>query len=167
MSEICWNLSGTDKRCEKYGPGHWVHWIHHRKSVEHPGIGIPVQVIADDGGLFTLQGPDLLLQRWNHRPALVRTALLRSNGSAVWIPHWRLLVAGTGDRINGASNVFHLGPPDAITACAGINKVAPRGSMTEAPQKAGTDPRRLARGRGGDESLVADNSDKHGEAGDG
>jgi hypothetical protein len=132
MSEIRWNLSGTDKRCEKYGPGHWVHWIHHRKSLEQPGIGIPVRVIADDGGLLTLDGPDLLIQRWNHRPALVKTALQRSRGSAVWVPKWRLLVVSTGDRINGAGNVFHLGPLEAITACAGIGKVASRRSLPEA-----------------------------------
>jgi hypothetical protein len=128
MSEIRWDLSGTDKRCEKYGPGHWVHWIHHRKSLEEPSIGIPVQVIADDGGLFTLQGPDLLLERWNHRPALVRNALQRSRGSAIWIPRWRLLVVGAGDRVNGASNVFHLGPLEAVTACAGVRNVASRSS---------------------------------------
>jgi hypothetical protein len=133
MSEIRWNLAGTDKRCEKYGPGHWVHWIHHRKSVEVPGIGIPVQVIADDGGLFTLQGPDLLLQRWNHRPALVRAALQRARGSAVWFPRWKLLVVSTGDRVNGASNVFHLGPLEARTACKGVVNVASRCSSPEAP----------------------------------
>ena len=129
MSGIPWNLSGTDKRCERYAPGHWVHWIHHKKSILEPQIGLPVQVVADDGRLFTLQGSDLLLQRWNHRPALVRAALQRSKGSAVWIPDWRLLVVSTGDRINGASNVFHLGPLDAVTACAGIRTVAPQRSQ--------------------------------------
>ena len=129
MSEIRWALTGTDKRCEKYAPGHWVHWIHHKKSILEPGIAIPVQVVADDGGLFTLQGPELLLQRWNHRPALVRAALQRSRGSAVWIPDWRLLVVSTGDRINGASNVFNLGPLDAVTACADIRTVAPQRSQ--------------------------------------
>ena len=129
MSEIRWDLSGTDKRCEKYAPGHWVHWIHHKKSILEPQIGLPVQVVADDGGMLTLQGSDLLLQRWNHRPALVRAALQRSKGSAVWIPDWRLLVVSTGDRINGASNVFHLGPLDAVTACAGIRTVAPQRSQ--------------------------------------
>lgn len=135
MSEIRWDLSGTDKRCEKYGPGHWVHWIHHRKSAEEPGIGIPVQVIADHSGLFTLQGHDLQLQCWNHRPALVRNALQRSRGSAVWTPRWRLLVVGTGDRINGASNVFHLGPLEAITACKGFNKGVSRSDQPNAASK--------------------------------
>ena len=109
-----------------------MHWIHHKKSILEPQIGLPVQVVADDGGLFTLQGPDLLLQRWNHRPALVRAALQRSKGSAVWIPDWRLLVVSTGDRINGASNVFHLGPLDARTACKGVVNVASRRSEPEA-----------------------------------
>jgi hypothetical protein len=108
-----------------------VHWIHHKKSILEPGIAIPVQVIADDGGLFTLQDPDLLLQGWNHRPALVRNALQRSRGSAVWIPRWRLLVVSTGDRINGAGNVFHLGPLDAITACAGFGNVASQRSQPD------------------------------------
>jgi len=138
MSEIRWDLSGTDKRCENYAPGHWVHWIHHKKSILEPGIAIPVQVIADDGGLFTLQDPDLLLQGWNHRPALVRNALLRSRGSAVWVPKWRLLVVSTGDRVNGASNVFYLGPLDDRTACKGVVNVAsqrssPRTSRSDSP----------------------------------
>ena len=47
MSEIRWNLTGTDKRCEKYAPGHWVHWIYHKKSILEPSIGLPVEVIAD------------------------------------------------------------------------------------------------------------------------
>lgn len=119
MSEIRWNLSGTDQRCEKYGPGHVVHWIHHRKSVERPGITIPVQVIVDDGGVLTLQGPDLWLQGWNHRPALVRDALHRSRGSAVWIQSWKLLAVSTGESVNGVRNVFYLGPLDAVTACSG------------------------------------------------
>ena len=136
MNEIRWDLSGTDKRCENYGPGHCVHWIHHKKSILEPGIAIPVQVIADDGGLFTLQDPDLLLQGWNHRPALVRNALQRSRGSAVWIPKWRLLVVSTGDRVNGASNVFYLGPLDNRTACKGVVNVA---SQRSSPQTSRSD----------------------------
>ena len=145
MSEIRWDLSGTDKRCENYGPGHCVHWIHHKKSILEPGIAIPVQVIADDGGLFTLQDPDLLLQGWNHRPALVRNALQRSRGSAVWVPRWRLLVVSTGDRVNGASNVFYLGPLDDITGCAGVGNVAssrsqPHTSRSDSPHETTEEP---------------------------
>jgi hypothetical protein len=28
MSGYVWDLSGTDNRCQSYGPGHLIHWIH-------------------------------------------------------------------------------------------------------------------------------------------
>ena len=55
MSEIWWNLSGTDKQCDSYGPGHWVHWIQHKLSVREPAPVIPVTAFVEvvsvcDGG---------------------------------------------------------------------------------------------------------------------
>lgn len=117
MFEIRWNLSGTDKRCERYGPGHWVHWIHHKKSVQESGVEIAVYVRQEGDGLLLLEGPDLLLQRWNHRPGLVSAALKRSAGSAIWLPRWHLLVVPTGEQIDGASNVFNLGAPEVQAEC--------------------------------------------------
>ena len=51
---------------------------------------------------------------------------------AVWIPKRTLLVVSTGDRVNGASNVFNLGPLDARTACKGVVDIASRRSEPEA-----------------------------------
>ncbi len=117
MSAIWWDLSGTDKRCERYGPGHWVHWIHHRKSVEEPGLTHPVTVSVDDDGLFVLEFNGLRLRGWNHRPQLVHRALQRSGGAAVWLARWKLLVIPTGPAVDGASNVFNLGTVDDQTPC--------------------------------------------------
>ena len=71
MSAIVWNLAGTDKRCDSYGGGHWVHWIQHKLSVREPSAEIHVTASVDENGVVLLQGDDLLLERWNHRPALI------------------------------------------------------------------------------------------------
>ena len=117
MPEIWWNLSGTDKRCDSYGAGHWVHSIQHRLSVREPGIVIPVTASVDDDGMVILEGDELLPVGWNHRPALVRTALRRSGGIARWKPRWHLLAVPTGDRIDGAGNTFSLAAADKRREC--------------------------------------------------
>ena len=81
MSEIWWNLSGTDTQCDMYGGGgHWGHWIQYFQSVREPAPVIPVTVSVNDDGLVLLDGDDLSLERWNHRPALMRAVLRRSTG---------------------------------------------------------------------------------------
>ncbi len=117
MSEIWWNLSGTDKQCDSYGPGHWVHWIQHKLSVREPAPVIPVTASVDDDGVVILEGYDLLLERWNHRPALIQAALRRSGGIAQWKPRWHVLVVPTGDLVDGASNVFSLAAADERREC--------------------------------------------------
>jgi hypothetical protein len=57
MSEICWNLSGTDKLCDSYGGGHWVHWIQHKLSVREPGPVIAVTATVDDDGVVLPGSP--------------------------------------------------------------------------------------------------------------
>ena len=117
MSEIWWDLRGTDNRCSRYGPGHWVHWIHHKKYAQEPGALEPVTVTDAGDGVFVLQGGELPLRCWNHRPELVRRALQRSRGAALWQHRCRLLVVPTGAAVNGASNVFNLGPAEDRTPC--------------------------------------------------
>jgi hypothetical protein len=117
MSEIWWNLSGTDERCDSYWAGHWVHWIQHKLSVREPAPVIPVTASVDDDGIVLLEGDDLSLEHWNHRPALMRAALRRSGGFANWKPRWHVLVVPTGDAVGGASNVFSLAPPDDTREC--------------------------------------------------
>src|ERR1700722_6636597 len=106
MSGYVWDFSGTDKQCASYRPGHQIHWIHFNHSMREPSVVIPVTAVVDDDGLVHIEGEDLSLVRWNHRPALLRAALERFGGRADWKPRWHLLVVPTGDQVDGASNVF-------------------------------------------------------------
>ena len=82
MSGYIWDLSGTDNQCDSYAPGHQIHWIHFNHSMREPSAVIPVTASVADDGLVHIEGDDLSLVRWNHRPALVRAALatLRREG---------------------------------------------------------------------------------------
>jgi hypothetical protein len=133
MSEIWWNLSGTDKQCDSCGPGHWVHWIQHKKSVVEPAQVIPVTVSVDDDGVVLLEGYDLLLERWNHRPALMQAALLRSVGTAQWKPRWHVLVVPTGNLVGGAINVFSLATTDQRRKCSVHRTTNPDHLVPSAP----------------------------------
>ena len=86
MSGYVWDLSGTDKQCASYGPGHLIHWIHFNHSMREPSVVIPVTAVVDDAGLVHIEGDDLSLVRWNHRPALLHAALQRFGGMADWKP---------------------------------------------------------------------------------
>jgi hypothetical protein len=72
---------------------------------------------VDDDGVVLIEGDDLSLVSWNHRPVLVRVALQRSGGFAQWKPRWHLLVVPTGDLVDGASNVFSLVAADKRREC--------------------------------------------------
>jgi hypothetical protein len=41
MSGFVWDLSGTDKQCASYGPGHLIHWIHFNHSMRGAVGGNP------------------------------------------------------------------------------------------------------------------------------
>jgi hypothetical protein len=89
MSGYVWDLSGTDntdKQCASYAPGHQISWIHFNHSMREPSAVIPITAVIDDDGLVHIEGDDLSLVRWNHRPALLRAALHRFGGMAVWSP---------------------------------------------------------------------------------
>jgi|SRR5208283_5069976 len=144
MSEIWWNLSGTDKRCDLYGPGHWVHWIQHKLSVREPGSVIPVTASVNDDGVMILEGYDLLLERWNHRPTLMRAALRRSGGLAQWKPRWRLLVVPTGDLVDGASNTFSLTTANERHECSVTRTTNPDHLVPSAPAPTNVPPLRVA-----------------------
>jgi hypothetical protein len=95
MSGYVWDLSGTDKQCASYGPGHQIHWIHFNHSMREPSVVIPVTAVVDDDGLVRMEGDDLCLVCWNHRPALLHAALQRFGGMADWKPRWHLLAVPT------------------------------------------------------------------------
>jgi hypothetical protein len=108
MSGYVWDLSGTDNRCHSYGPGHLVHWIHFNHSMREPSAVIPVTGVVDEDGLVHIDG-DVSLVRWNHRPALLRDALHRFGGRAVWKPRWYLLAVPEEAVFGGARSVFSRG----------------------------------------------------------
>jgi hypothetical protein len=144
MSEIWWNLSGTDNRCHSYGAGHWVHWIQHKLSVQQPGPVIPVTASVDGSGVVLLERGDLSLVSWNHRPALVRAALQRSGGPALWKPRWHLLVVPTGDLVDGAANVFSLVAADERRECFLTRTTNRDHLIPSSPSRAAGGPLRLA-----------------------
>ena len=144
MSEIWWNLSGTDKQCDSHGPGHWVHWIQHKLSVREPGQVIQVTASVDGSGVVLLEGDDLSLVSWNHRPVLVRAALQRSGGFAQWKPRWHLLVVPTGDLVDGASNVFSLVAADERRECRVTRSTNPDHLVPSAPSPTNLPPLRVA-----------------------
>ena len=103
-----WDLSGTDKQCASYGLGHLIHWIHFKLSMREPSVVIPVTAVVDDDGLVHIEGDDLSLVRWNHRPALLRDALQRFGGKADWKPRWHLLAVPTEAFMGSARSVFNM-----------------------------------------------------------
>jgi hypothetical protein len=144
MSAIVWNLAGTDKRCDSHGGGHWVHWIQHKLSVREPSPEIPVTASVDENGVVLLQGDDLLLERWNHRPALIRAALQLSGGFAIWKPRWTLLGVPIGDWVDGASNVFSLGAPESRRGCSVIRTTNLDHLVPNKPSPTNVPPLRVA-----------------------
>jgi len=52
--------------------------------MREPSAVIPVTAEVDEDGLVHIEGDDVSLVRWNHRPALLRDALHRFSGMAVW-----------------------------------------------------------------------------------
>jgi hypothetical protein len=117
MSGYAWDLSGTDAHCASYRPGHMIHWIHFNHSMRQPGPVTPVSAAVDDDGLVHIEGEDLSLLRWNHRPAVIRDALHRFGGMAVWKPRWHILAVPTEAVVGGARTVFNLVPLDQRCDC--------------------------------------------------
>jgi hypothetical protein len=85
-----WDLSGTDNQCDTYAYGHLVHFIQFKLSMRELSPAIPVTAAIDDDGVIHIEGDDVSLVGWNHRPALVRAALHRFEGMAVWKPRFYL-----------------------------------------------------------------------------
>jgi hypothetical protein len=117
MSGYVWDLSGTDNRCHLYGPGHLIHWIHFNHSMREPSEVIPVTAEVDEDGLVHIEGDEVSLVRWNHRPALLRDALHRFGGIAVWKPRWYILAVPEEAFFGGARSVFSLAWSDERREC--------------------------------------------------
>jgi hypothetical protein len=134
LSGYVWDLSGTDNRCSSYGPGHQIHWIHFNHSMREPSVVIPVTASVDDDGLVHIEGDDLSLVRWNHRPALLRAALERFGAMADWKPRWYLLAVPTEAFMGSARSVFSLAAPDERGDC----RIICRTDSDRPPPRAGT-----------------------------
>ncbi len=117
MLDYAWDLSGTDDRCSSYAHGHLVHWIQFKHSVQNPDAVIPVTVTVDDDALIHIDGDDVAVLGWNHRPALVAAALHRFGGTAVWKPRWYLLAVPTDSAIGSERSVFSIARLDQRSQC--------------------------------------------------
>ena len=117
MSGYAWDLSGTDAQCASYKPGHLIHWIHFNHSMREPSPVIPVTATVADDGLVHIEGDDLFLVRWNHRPALIHAALQRFSGRADWKPRWHILAVPTEAFVGSARTVFSLATLDQRCDC--------------------------------------------------
>jgi hypothetical protein len=110
-----------------------------------PSAVIPVTASVDDDGLVHIDGDDLSLVRWNHRPALVRAALQRFGGRADWKPRWYLLAVPTESFMGSARSVFSLVAPDErrdcrVTRTTNPEHLFPRARSDESPALADSRP---------------------------
>ena len=143
MSGYVWDLSGTDRQCDSYAPGHQIHWIHFNHSMREPSVVIPVTAVVDDEGLVHIEGDDLSLVRWNHRPALLRAALQRFGGRADWKPRWYILAVPTDAFMGSASSVFSLAALDKRRECHVIRSTNPDHLVPSAPSPTNVSPLRV------------------------
>jgi hypothetical protein len=104
-------IRSIDRSCRSYRPGHQVHWIQAKKSVEDQQPVIDVAVVVRDDGRVAIEGDELTLTMWNHDPAGLQSAVY-PRGHAVWKPRLHVLsVAGL------FGYVFKLAPLDKRTEC--------------------------------------------------
>ena len=83
-------IRAIDRACRLYRPGHQVHWIQAKKSVEEQQPVIDVAVVVHDDGRIDIQGDDLNLTAWNHDPDRLQSAV-DYWGRAVWKPRYHVL----------------------------------------------------------------------------
>jgi hypothetical protein len=162
MSGYVWDLSGTDNWCHSHGPGHLIHWIHFNHSMREPSAVIPVTAEVAADGLVHIEGHDLSLVRWNHRPALLRDALHRFGGMAVWKPRWYIVAVPEEAFFGGARSVFSLAAPDERRECyvfrsANADHLAPSAALSGRASR-GED---LGRARGQERRTVQDRLQPH------
>jgi hypothetical protein len=117
MSGYVWDLSRPDDRCDSYAPGHLIHWIQFKLSMRDCSVVIPVTAAVADNGLVYIEGDDVTVLGWNHRPAVLSDALHRFNGMAVWKPEFHLLAVPTEAFVGGARSVFNIARLDQRREC--------------------------------------------------
>ncbi len=148
MESPCPGMSGIfpvpTKQCASYGPGHQIHWIHFNHSMREPSVVIPVTAVVDDDGLVHIEGDDLSLVRWNHRPALLHAALQRFGGMADWKPRWQILAVPAEAFMGGAGSVFNLATLEERRECRVLRSTNPDHLVPSAPSPTNVSPLRIA-----------------------
>jgi hypothetical protein len=144
MSGYVWDLSGTDSQCDSYAAGHQIHWIHSNHSMREPSEVIPVTASVDDDGLVYIEGEDLTLVRWNHRPALVRAALESFGGRAEWKPRWYLLAVPIESFMGSARSSFSLATLDQRRDCHATRTTNPDHLVARVPTPTNVPPLPIA-----------------------
>ena len=80
-----------NRSCGSYGPGHLMHWIQGKKSLEHGQPIIRVKVVAvHDDGRVEIEGQDLKPTKWYHDAGHLRSALC-FDSRAEWKPKYHVL----------------------------------------------------------------------------
>jgi hypothetical protein len=144
MSGYVWDLSGTDQQCDSYAPGHQIHWIHFNHSMREPSVVIPVTAVVVDNRQVHIEGDDLSLVLWNHRPALLRAALQRFGGMADWKPRWHLLAVPTEAFMGSAGTVFNLAALGERKECVVIRTTDPDHQVPSMLSPTNAPPLRIA-----------------------
>ena len=83
-------IRAIDRSCRSYRPGHQVHWIQAKKSVEEEQPVIDVAVVVHDDGRVDIEGDELNRTLWHHDPDRLRSAVDHW-GRAVWKPRYHIL----------------------------------------------------------------------------
>jgi hypothetical protein len=128
-------IRAIDRSCRSYRPGHQVHWIQAKKSVEDEQPVIDVSIVVHDDGRVDIEGDELELTLWNHDPDRLQSALDYC-GRAVWKPRYHILslpglfghvfnLASVGDRTPCKPGVHEAAPPAATeNGLAGVLRAA-------------------------------------------
>jgi hypothetical protein len=90
-----------------------------------------------------IEGDHVSVVRWNHRPALLRDALHRFGGMAVWKPRWRILAVPT-ESFMGVRSVFHLAALDEGRECHVHRASNPEHLVPSAPSPTNAPPLQIA-----------------------
>ena len=116
MSEV----KGTDP-CQRFIPGHAVHWIHAKKSREgrspHPSWWRLVS--CDDDGYVVIERNGASRQLWNHNPRTLRRRAAATQGLIEYRKEWGLLICHRG----GTNYLFNVADPTGdLTPCTQLSR---------------------------------------------
>jgi hypothetical protein len=144
MPAYAWDLSGTDNRCHSYRPGHLIHWMQFKLSMTKPSPVIPVTAGVDDDGMVYIEGDDVSVVGWNHRPTLIQDALHRFDGMALWKPSFHLLAVPTDSFWGSARTVFSIAALEEKRECEVTRVAHPDHRVTRASVPTNLPPVRIA-----------------------